>query len=198
MADHHNTGPALPSDVPATVDQAVQALRWPGLIVPDVALLGTVTTMVVTFDHAAHQLRQDSHTAQPVLDTDTLAMWEWPQARGTFPPTVITIAGVLAHGSQPVKAHAATARRWRGFAATAILLPTGKRLSAPQQLECAYSGIAVLADTSNGVDVLHHGAPERLATARRTVADRWVEEHLYAMVLNRAESSSPLLPLQRR
>jgi hypothetical protein len=194
MAGRYDTGPAASVGVDPVIGQAADLLGWQGEIVPDVTLLGTVTSMVVTFDRQAHARRQEDGTAQPVLDADTLAMWEWPQAEGTFPPSVISMVGVLAHHEQAVKTLVGTARKWRGFAASAILLPARKPFSHQQQLECSYLGIAVLRHARKHLEALDPGHPERLSTARRSVADRWVEEHLYGMLLARFESADALLP----
>ncbi|MFI5898042.1 hypothetical protein ACIA5D_48965 [Actinoplanes sp. NPDC051513] len=195
MASRHDTGTVPPGQL-SLPDLATDALGWQGFLVSRVALLGTVTSMVVRFDRDAHIARQERGTAQPMLDTDTLAMWEWPQADETFPRSVISVVGVLAHEAQSVKTLVGTARKWRGFSASAVLVPSGRRLSKQQQLECAYSGIAVVAGTGQRVEVLQQGFPGRLANARRTVADRWVEEQLYGTLLSRAESPDAMLPVQ--
>ena len=194
MAGRHNSGPAVSVGTDPQLIGAADLLGWQGHLVSDVTLLGTVTSMVVTFDHQAHARRQETGAAQPVLDADTLAMWEWPQAQGDFPPSVTSVVGVLANHGQAVTARVSTARKWRGFGASAILLPARKPFSRQQQLECAYSGIAVLTQVRGHVELLHHGNPERLPSARRSVADRWVEEHLYGMLLARMESADALLP----
>lgn len=194
MAGRHHSAPAVSVSTDPQLTMAADVLGWQGHLVSDVTLLGTVTSMVVSFDHQAHARRLETGAAQPVLDADTLAMWEWPQAQGDFPPSVTSVVGVLANHGQAVTARVSTARKWRGFSASAILLPARKAFSRQQQLECAYSGIAVLAPARGHVELLHHGNPDRLPSSRRSVADRWVEEHLYGMLLARMESADALLP----
>jgi hypothetical protein len=194
MAGQLYNGPVASMGADPQVIQAADLLGWQGHLVTDVTLLGTVTSMVVTFDHQAHARRQEAGAAQPVLDADTLAMWEWPQAQGNLPPSATSVVGVLADHGKAVTARVSTARKWRSFSASAILLPARKAFSRQQQLECAYSGIAVLTQVRGHVELLHHGHPERLPSARRSVADRWVEEHLYGMLLARMESADAFLP----
>src|SRR4051794_10489491 len=77
-----------------TLRMAADALGWRGVVLPQVSLFGTRASMVVAFDQDAHSERQRTGTAHPVMDADVLAMWEWPQGEGVFPPSPVSIVGV--------------------------------------------------------------------------------------------------------
>jgi hypothetical protein len=166
---------------PARLAAATEALSWPGVALPGVRLLGTRVVPVVAVDRGAHRRRQRAGGAAPMLDVDTLAVWEWPQAREACPPTVVRLLGVLVPAGRSWAAAAATARRWTGFCATAILLPTDEATELCR-LECGYAGIAVAGGTDS-VRLLQAGRPGRSAKARRRTLDRWVEEQLYGRLL---------------
>jgi hypothetical protein len=163
-------------------DPAVTALGWTGLAVPGVALLGTRVTLVVSVDAAAHAARADAG-AGPMLDIDTLAIWEWPESAA--PPPVVALVGALI--GTPVGAPAAPAtwrraaaagRRWAPFTATAIHL--AGPASPLCRLECGYAGIAVVV----GPDLVLPGRAGRAWGARRRALDRWVEEWVYRRLLS--------------
>jgi hypothetical protein len=171
-----------------TLAGAAEALGWPGLVLPAVRLLGTRVTAVVTIDRHAHEMRRAAGCAAPVLDVDTLAVWEWPQSAGSCPPSVVALRGVLvpaAHPARPERAWvtaAGTARRWAGFAGTALLLPADDA-SELCRLECGYAGIGLTANTATGVRLIQPGRSGRSEKARRRTLDRWVEERLYGRLL---------------
>ncbi|SCL43284.1 hypothetical protein GA0070615_6370 [Micromonospora aurantiaca] len=177
-------GGCLPSRSTALgLERAAEALGWSGFVVPDVSLLGTRVSIVVSLDAAAHQWRLEHGCAEPLLDPDELTIWEWPEGRGVFPPSAVSIMGVLAHRGRSVRAAICSARKWRGFGATALLLTQDDDSSPDLLLECAYSGIAVVREDRDEATVLQAGRDGRVATARRTTVDRWVEEQLYGHVL---------------
>jgi hypothetical protein len=181
-----STLPLRPGTDPDRLAAAATALGWPGLALPGVRLLGSAMVPVLAVDLAAHERRRQAGCAAPMSDVDTLAVWEWPQAREACPPTATRLLGVLVPAGRSWAAAAATARRWAGFGATAILLPTDEATELCR-LECGYAGIAI-AGTVPGADagavrLLQAGRPGRSEKARRRTLDRWVEEQLYGRLL---------------
>ncbi|WP_319461277.1 hypothetical protein [Micromonospora sp. RTP1Z1] len=175
------------------MERAAEALGWPGVVVPDVSLLGTHVSVVVVPDVAAHEWRLENRCAEPLLDPDSLTMWEWPEGRGLFPPSAVSIHGVLTGVGRSVRSALSGARKWRGFAATAVALPSGEAASDDLLLECSYSGIAVVCEDQDEAKVIQPGHDGRLATARRTTVDRWIEEKLYGRLLADADLADALL-----
>lgn len=187
-------GSCLPSRSTAPcMERAAEALGWSGVVVPDVSLLGTHVSVVVVRDAAAHEWRLENRCAEPLLDPDSLAMWEWPQGRGLFPPSAVSIQGVLAGVERSPRNALSTARKWRGFAATAVALPSVAAASRDLLLECSYSGVAVVCEDQDEARIIQPGHAGRLATARRTTVDRWIEEKLYGRLLADAELADALL-----
>lgn len=190
MTSQHTSGAGAgtlargPVTDPARLAAAAGALGWPGMTLPAQRLLGTRVVPVVTVDAAAHDRRRRDGSAGPMLDVDTLAVWEWPQAAGTCPPSVVRLRGVLVPAGRSWAAAAATARRWAGFAAAAIVLPTDEA-SRLCRLECGYAGIAIAAASpERGVRLIQPGRPGRSDRARRRTLDRWLEEQLYGRLLS--------------
>lgn len=135
-------------------------------------LFGVRAYAAVTIDRRAHRIRQDTRQG-PVLDYDTLAMWEWPEWTAPRAPEVVRLLGVLVPG-RSWRAALADACRLRGFAATAILA------SEPGEeclLECALWGVGVV-DTATG-RLAAPAASGRAPHTRRRALDRWIEELLY-------------------
>jgi hypothetical protein len=167
--------------------RAADALGWEGHLVSGVRLLGTEVDMIVSIDHATHQRRRTIGAATPMLDSDVLSMWEWPEAVAVALPSVVSLVGVIATTpgrGAPLRA-VATARDWGGFAASAVLLNPTETVTERLLLECTYSGLGVVAVSADGagMSVVRHGRAGRADGARRTGLDRWVEEHLYGRLL---------------
>ena len=192
---------------------AVRALDWSGHLLPDVLLLGTRAAMVVGVDRDAHARRATAGCG-PVLDYDTLAIWEWPESAGRCPPSPVRLAGVLAvaqrsaepaepawsaepaggragarAGGRPagrsVRRAVGVARRWTGFGPAAVLLPAG--VDPPScRLECGYAGVGVVALGAGDepARLLQPGRAGRAERSRRRTLDRWVEEQLYRRLLD--------------
>jgi hypothetical protein len=114
----------------------------------------------------------------------TLAMWEWTEGRGVFPPTVVTLVGVLMPvDRRGIRRACTTARGWSGFASAAVLLDD-VAVTEDLRMECAFAGVAVVvAGRPGGVTLVQPGQVGRAATARRSTVDRWVEEQLYRQLL---------------
>lgn len=175
---------------PSRLAAAAAALGWAGQVLPGVRLLGSRVAAVLAVDAGAHERRRRAGCATPVSDVDTLAVWEWPQARDVCPPPVVRLLGVLVPAGRSWSAAAATACRWAGFGATAILLPSDEATELCR-LECGYAGIAItgLAAGDGGpaggpaVRLLQPGRPGRSERSRRRTLDRWVEEQLYGRLL---------------
>jgi hypothetical protein len=172
---------------------AAGALQWDGEIVGGVTFFGTTMSVVVMVDRDAHARRQELGAAYPIVDADTLAMWEWPDCPGVFPPTVLSIVGVLSHCGQDVEDRVRTARKWRGFAASAVVVADERAVTEGMRLECAYSGIGVVSQHLERADVVLVGSAGRRAPARRTTVDRWLEEQLYGQVLTQPDLAGALL-----
>jgi hypothetical protein len=73
--------------------------------------VGTRISAVVTVDDDAHTSRRVAGCDAAQLDPMTLAIWEWPESRGGFPPTVVTLVGVSC--------------RWTGAASGGRVPPPG-------------------------------------------------------------------------
>jgi hypothetical protein len=143
------TLPRRSSTDPARLAAAAAALGWAGLVLPGVRLLGTRIAPVLAVDATAHDHRRRAGCAVPMSDVDTLAVWEWPQAREACPPPVVGLLGVLVPAGRSWAAATAIARRWAGFGATAIVLPTDAA-SELCRLECGYAGIAITGAVRDG------------------------------------------------
>ena len=186
--------PAPVTDL-ARLAATADALGLAGLAVPGVRMFGTRVCPVLTVDAAAHARRRQAGCAAPMLDADTLAVWEWPQSAAVCPPSVVRLRGVLVPAARPPRPDrpgrpdpswataAATALRWAGFAATALLLPTDDA-SELCRLECGYAGIGLAAVAGADVRLVQPGRPGRSEKARRRTLDRWVEEQLYGRLLS--------------
>ncbi|WP_433555815.1 hypothetical protein ACQPWY_25810 [Pseudonocardia xinjiangensis] len=172
----------------ADVVDAVRALGWSGVALPEISLVGCRLVPVVDLDVDAHNLREASGHG-PQLDADTLAVWEWPESAGMAPPPALRLSGVLFRARRGWRRALREARSWRGFGPAAVLVPAGAFTDEVCRLEFAVYGIglvpsdpagegpALRADDPVGAAVL----PElgRSARGRRRTADRWVEETLY-------------------
>jgi hypothetical protein len=165
----------------AGLPAAARALDWPGQVLADVILLGTRTAMVLQVDAEAHARRAAAGDG-PMLDLDMLTIWEWPEAAGHCPPSVVALAGVLVPAGRSWGRAVAAARRWTGFGPAAVLLPAG--VDPPGcRLECGYAGIGVVGLGAHPPRLLQPGRPGRSEHARRRPLDRWVEEQLYQRLL---------------
>lgn len=165
-----------------SVKVVVDALGWSGVVLPGMCLFGKTVTVVVDVDEQVRERRQASHPGVE-FDPDTLAVWEFPEAAGTFPPSPVRLVGVVTtvwRGS--AVAGLRDAGRWRGFAASALWLPAPVA-DDDLLLEADYAGVWVAARTTTGGARLVQEGAVRASTARRTTLDRWVEEKCYQRVL---------------
>lgn len=157
---------------PVELRTATDALGWSGTVVPQVKVLGVWADLVVRVDHAAHAARQASGHG-PMLESDVLAMWEWPEARRA--PEVVRLVGLLVGGTSWRRA-LTSACRLAGFGPVAIVGVDDERC----RLECSYFGVGLI-----GVDgaLVEAGRSGRSEGARRRTLDRWVEESVYARLI---------------
>lgn len=163
---------------------APESLGWPGLALPPLCLLGSWIAPVVCIDHPAHHRRLASGDG-PQLDQDTLTIWEWPESTGRSPSSVIELSGVIVWAGT-WRTGLAEAQSWRGFGPSAA--------AGPPALTDQAGVFGIREFALAGVGLVEHGTlcplrvvvgaePGRLATARRRVLDRWVEESLYRHAL---------------
>ena len=163
----------------------VRAIGWIGHLVEDIPLAGTRVSVVVGIDRHAHACRQATDTAWAMLDSDVISVWEWPEARPTAPPSVVSLVGVIARcGGNRSGEAVRIAKKWNAFAPSVVVLPQGQSISEPAYLECGYRGLGILRRRPNSpeVDVLRHPRDVGLNLGR-TGLDRWVEEVIYDRLL---------------
>ncbi|GLZ31936.1 hypothetical protein Lesp02_41240 [Lentzea sp. NBRC 105346] len=146
----------------------MDVLGWRGTLVRGFRVLGVQVDAVVEIDEQAHARR-----GEPMLDHDTLAMWEWP---GSAAPSVTKLVGVLSREPDWRKGLRAVGRM-RGFCAGAIV----GRDDEACRLECAYFGVSIL--DADG-ELIQAGSAERAPRARRRTLDRWVEELAYGRLID--------------
>jgi len=160
-------------------------LGWPGVTLPATVLLGCRVVPVVELDHDAHHRRLSTADGAQ-LDSDVLAMWEWPEAAGQAPPPALQLVGVLLRARAGWRAALAEAQSWRGFGPVAVLVAPETASNELCHLEFSVHGIGLALDLVEDQQahdrdhVLITGAePGRCVGARRRTADRWIEEVLY-------------------
>lgn len=160
-----------------------EALGWRGEILADVRILGVTVDAVMAVDRRAHHARRSTGQG-PVLDYDTLKMWEWPEWDAPRVPEVIRLVGCLSRGRSWRKALSGAARL-RGFASSAIAVP-----EAPQEcrLEAQLRGVGVLVTAGGAGQVVEPAASDRAPGTKRRVLDRWVEECLYGAWLEQVKA----------
>nr|QEO75057.1 hypothetical protein [uncultured bacterium] len=144
-------------------------LGWDGVLVPGFKVLGVQVDAVVRIDRRAHAAR-----TAPALDHDVLTMWEWPENPGE--PRVTELVGVLSRDPSWRKGLKAVGRLG-GFCAGAIVGTHDEQC----RLECAYFGVSLIDGEGN---LIQQGRTGRSPRARRRTLDRWVEELVYARLLD--------------
>lgn len=159
--------------------RAVEALGWGSVIAPRRRLLGADVYPVVEVNQAAHLIRK-IQGQPPMLDRDTLAIWEWPEAENIRAPEVIKLRGGLSslrswHGALT------GAARLRGLCSAAIVVDAAAGIQDSDcVLECKLRGVGVVeADSTGGMRVVEPAQPGRAPQAHRRTLDRWVEELVY-------------------
>jgi len=159
---------------------AAVALGWRGLVVEGVSLFGERVTIVAGVNQGAHEQRVTSGWG-PVVDRMSVAMlWEWPEYRAVVSP--VTVEGVLARGRRWQRA-LAKAGGFVGFCSTAILLDQEYEPNQHCLVTAHWYGVSVLR-LAQGVPVLvQPGRDGPVETARPSALSRWVEELVYARLL---------------
>lgn len=166
------------SDDTSIVAAAAQSLGWIGAVVGPTRILGKPVWAVVQLCQPSLEDRKRTGQARPVTDIDLLAISEWAGPHGAT-PSPLALVGILVEGETWRQAHK-TARQWRAFGPTAIVVDSVEAGDVNCQLECAYSGIAIVAAHSGKAPIkIQEGATTRAQGSRRRPLDRWVEERLY-------------------
>jgi hypothetical protein len=156
---------------------AADALGWAyDEVIGHVSILGTITDVAVNVDQRAHKARVAAQQP-PMLDHDTLTMWEWLDLDVPRAPQVVRLVGTLTSAGR-WRAAMQGAARLRGFGSSAVVVdrePDDECL-----LECALRGIGVVIESGHDeARVVASAACGRAPQARRRVLDRWIEERLY-------------------
>lgn len=171
------------------VHAAALLLGWAGTVLPPITLFGSRLVPVVALDVVVHRARQRSGDG-PELDSDTLAVWEWPETAAPAP--AVRLAGALFRtedGSARGFGRAlGEARRWRPFGPAAVLAPPDLLDEEVSRWNCALHGVGLvpgfLDQPIDGAGGFVPAEAGRRAPARRRTADRWIEEILYAAALD--------------
>jgi hypothetical protein len=147
-------------------------------------LFGQRVAVVAEVDQQAHEQRKASGW-RPVTDRMSVALWEWPEHQAEMPPSVIALRGVVAYGTRWQRALAA-AGGFVGFCSTAIVVEQGHDPNEHCLVTAHLYGVAVLRMApSDGIPVLVQAGREGpVETARPSSLSRWVEELVYARLLD--------------
>lgn len=170
-------------NVPSSVRAAVQAARWPGVVLPRMRLGGYRVYPVVDIDPNiwADRIR-NGHG--PELDGSTLAIWEgWAPDLGPMPPrTPLAIVGLVSD----VRPQAAlNALRFLSGVGGGLIVSTGRRGPTTVTLmECDVAEVGVVwVPPNEDARVLVQGRFGPVATARRIVLTRHDEELFFQWAL---------------
>jgi hypothetical protein len=115
----------------------------------------------------------------------SVALWEWPEHQAAMPPAAVALRGVVARGTRWQRALAA-AGGFVGFCSTAIVVEQSRDPNEHCLVTAHLYGVAVLRMTPNkGVPVLvQPGREGPVDTARPSTLSRWVEELVYAQLID--------------
>lgn len=160
--------------------RAVEALGWEGAVVPEIRLLGQRVSVVAAVDHDAHQERLRAGNG-PVIDRMSVALWEWPDMQAPAP--VVRLIGILAEGSRWQRVMGASGG-FIGFCSTAIVLRQRHAPNPHCLLTAQLHGVAVVRSSDDGdVELVQQGRTGPTPAARPTTVSRWLEEIVYARLL---------------
>jgi len=165
--------------------RAAAALGWDGAVADDMTLFGQRVAVVAKVDRHAHQQRVVSGWG-PVTDRMSVALWEWPEHQAVMPPSAVALRGVVARGTRWQRTLAA-AGGFVGFCSTAIVVEQNHQPNQHCLMTAHMYGVAVLRMKPNeGVPVVvQAGRNGPVDTARPSLLSRWVEELVYAHLLDR-------------
>ncbi|WP_052120791.1 hypothetical protein [Amycolatopsis sp. MJM2582] len=166
------------------LSRAAKVLKWPGITIDEMQLFSQRVAVVAEVDSHAHDERVASGWG-PVTDRMAVALWEWEESRATMPPAVVTLRGVIARGQRWQRVLAA-AGGFVGFCSTAILLDQSHEPNQHCLMTAHMHGIAVLRSSQPGEcpHLAQVGRVGPVATARPSTLSRWVEELVYARLLD--------------
>jgi hypothetical protein len=183
---------APPVELPAPADElavaAAEELGWPGVVLPELRLLGRRVCLVVELLTEGHAERICLGQA-PETDRATVATWVWPEFQGRVPVPAVRVVGVIA-----------VARHWRTGLANAVpflrygdaamVLPTSVVLTHDYVVNClprsrAFGVAVVRTEPDTSVDLDLPGRAER-AHAGIDGVHRWITELAYEQLLTAA------------
>jgi len=147
---------------------AAVLMGWAGVVLPELTIFGSRVLPVVVPDPAVHQARQHSGDT-PESDSDTLTVWECPEA--VAPAPAVRLAGALF----PVREGTVRgfgrvvgeARRWRPSGPAAVLAPPAVLDDGVSGWECALHGVGLAPTSSVPAGEVVRAEPGRRAPARR-------------------------------
>lgn len=166
-------------DSEAPEERALHVLGWSGSLVRNITLFGSRVSVLVQIDEEAHAFRQRTNTP-PVPDRASVAIWEWPEL--TAPPSVVALSAVMATGSrwqQGMKVVSGFA----GFSSTVLLLTQDTPAPRSCLADAERYGVWVVRAGSSDTLVEYRGRVGPVATARPTTVTRWIEELVYARLI---------------
>lgn len=180
---------APPVELPAPADElaaaAARELGWPGIVLPEMKLLGRRVCLVVDLVTEVHAERICLGQL-PVTDRASVATWVWPEFAGMVPAPAARIVGAIA-----------VARHWRTglanavpflrYGDAAIVLPTSVVLTHDYVVNAlprarAYGVAVVRTEPDASVDLDLPGRAER-APADVDGIHRWISELAYDRIL---------------
>ncbi len=176
-----------PQLVPASVIEAASAAGWPGVVLPQRTIFDVRVYPVVEPMPFAWRVRA---TAGAELNRPTLAMWEqWQIGMAVeIPPSPLAIVGFVA--TTTFRSAMNAVRGLAGFG-SGLILSASARPPTPWQIRTAdFDEVSLAWDSDDGVVLLSGGRIGPVATARRIVATRWIEEVLFDWAL-RAGVTAP-------
>jgi hypothetical protein len=165
--------------------RAATVLGWDGPVVDGMPLFGHRVAVAAEVDHRAHEQRVASGWG-PVTDRMSIAMWEWPEHRESIPPTVVTVRGVMARSTRWQRAMTA-ASGFVGFGSTAIVVEQGHAVNDHCLVTAHHYGVAVVRVApilETEPELVQAGRVGPVETARPSSLSRWVEELVYARLLD--------------
>jgi hypothetical protein len=173
----------------ASLHRVAALLKWSGTAIPELSLFGDRVCVVASLNASEHERRKA--TGLGVLTNPWLLELEEGPCEGQpaqWLASPVSIAGVLAVRKTWRPALTAAA----GFAAfcpRAVVLPPRQAYSRRLSLEAAVRGVGVVARDADGLSVVQPPALGAVASSRRSLVHRLVEETVYERLVIRVASS---------